>query len=137
MKHFDIHGEDHWHFQQGGKSQRGFDIVRTAAEWDALWEGQPPGPLPDGAMAVVVHMGARSEGPWSLEVCGVRDEGDRLVLDIEQCGPSGIAMRAPFAPYAVRLIEASDKDIAFNIVTPPDRGRDRHLRPGAGPRPAL
>lgn len=135
MKHFDIGGKDEWRFPQGGKPQAGYDLVRTAEDWDALWQGKPPGPLPAGAMAIVVHMGARSEGPWSIAVSALREYDDFLALDVEQRGPAGAVMRAPFSPYAVKLVEASDKEIEINFTVPPDR--NRHLRPGAGPRPAI
>ena len=133
MKKFDINGEDHWGFSRGGAVKPGVEVIRTPEEWDDLWWDEPPGPLPKGAMAVVVNMGERHEGPWSVNVRDVREEKDRIVVDIEQSGPSGIAMKATFQAYAIKLVEASDKDVVINNVTPPP-DHTRCLRPGAGPR---
>jgi hypothetical protein len=134
VKDFNIDGKDNWSFPTGGDTFFGVKAIRTQDDWNDLWNDNPPGPLPKGAMAVVVSLGAYNYGPWSLGIQGVHEEDDRLVVDYTSRGPAGAAMARDFQPVAIKLVEDSDKAIELNNVTPPDR--NRHLRPSAGRPPA-
>lgn len=72
-------------------------IVRTAAEWDALWKlhaGDRPRPAVDFARSTVVgvFLGSRPTAGYGVEITGIARDGDNLVVTYREAQPGRSAM---------------------------------------------
>jgi hypothetical protein len=89
-------------------------VVRTAAEWQALWKQHDPGraaPPVDfnQSMVAAVFLGSRPTAGFTAEITAVKTEGDRTVVEYRERQPAPDALVAqvltsPF--HAVRLPRA-------------------------------
>lgn len=102
-------------------SAAAIDLTVTALDergWGILWQlvgEEPPGPLPEGAMAVGVFVSARRTDGYTVDVLEMYEEPNSLVVEWVETQP---ARGAPgteqvTAPYVVRLLPASDKPVRF------------------------
>lgn len=93
-----------------GYAQAGARIITTAAEWQAFWRQHAavlvPAPAPPAVdfsreAVLVVSLGEKRTGGYSVEVTGVRREGDRLVVraKVRAPGPGAIVTMALTQPY--------------------------------------
>ena len=92
-------------------------VVRTAAEWNALWRQHAPDrpqPKVDFAreMVVGVFMGSRPTAGFAVEISGTRDEGGLLVVQYRETRP------------ARGLVSAQVITSAYHIVALPTRSGD-------------
>ena len=92
-------------------------VVRTAAEWNALWRQHAPDrpqPKVDFAreMVVGVFMGSRPTACFAVEISGTRDEGGLLVVQYRETRP------------ARGLVSAQVITSAYHIVALPMRSGD-------------
>lgn len=85
-------------------------VVRTAAEWQALWKehGRAATPTVDftQSMVVAVFLGTRPTAGFSVAITAVKTEGTRTVVEYLEREPSrdafvGQVLTSPF--HAVRL----------------------------------
>jgi hypothetical protein len=85
-------------------------VVRTAAEWQALWKqhGRAATPAVDftQSMVVAVFLGTRPTAGFSVAITAVKTEGTRTVVEYLEREPSrdafvGQVLTSPF--HAVRL----------------------------------
>ncbi len=86
--------------------------VRDERGWRLLWQrigDPPPGPLPEGAMALAVVLGSRPTAGYLVEITDVRVEGGRIVARYRETAPAEGTMVAQVltAPYTVRLVPLS------------------------------
>ena len=115
-----INGRTDWF---GAQSLATIDILMTARDdraWGVLWQlvhgkDGTPGDLPEGAMAVGVFLGQRPTGGYTVSFESVTlEDGQVIARYIETEPPSGaIVSQALTAPYAVRLVRASDAPVQF------------------------
>lgn len=118
-----IGGQFEWQGQQAEVQGRAFAVARTGEEWQALWSRtamQPPGPLPQGWMAVAVFAGTRQTGGYGVEVVSmdaVAQTGapDRLRVSYRIQPPPGDAMvtQALTSPWAIRIFPARQGEVQF------------------------
>ena len=113
-----INGRTDWF---GAQSAATMDILVSARDeraWRILWQlvGQePPGDLPEGAMAVGVFLGQRRSGGYTVAFESVAlAEGTVIARYVETVPPEdAIVSQALTAPYAVRLVRANDAPLQF------------------------
>jgi hypothetical protein len=106
-------------------SSSGFDepntvIVRSAAEWGALWKshaGPQPAPAVDFSMNVVaaVFSGMRPTAGYRVEIVGTRRENDSLVVEyVERRPPAdAIVLQVLTSPFHIVTLTRFDGPIRF------------------------
>lgn len=113
-----INGRNDWF---GANSAASMDVLVTARDdrsWRILWQlvgNDPPGDLPEGAMAVGVFLGQRRSGGYTVAFDTVTlTEGEVIARYMETEPPAdAIVSQALTSPYAVRLVRAQDAPIQF------------------------
>ena len=90
-------------------------VVRTAAEWRALWKEHAPGqaaPVVDFAQSMVVgvFLGSRPTAGFEVVITAVRQEGGRTVVDYVERRPppdelTAQVLTSPF--HVVRAMRAT------------------------------
>jgi hypothetical protein len=95
-------------------------VVRTAAEWQALWKEHSPAeavPAIDftQAMVVGVFLGSRPTAGFAVEITAVRPEGSRTVVEYVERRPArddfnAQVLTSPF--HVVRVMRAAG-DVEF------------------------
>ena len=113
-----VNGRTDWF---GAQSAAAMDILVTARDeraWRIIWQlvGQdPPGELPEGAMAVGVFLGQRPTGGFTVAFESVvLDDGQVVARYLETVPPrDAIVSQALTAPYAVRLVRAERGPVQF------------------------
>jgi hypothetical protein len=95
-------------------------VVRTAAEWTALWKehsGGRPRPAVDFAksMAVGVFAGTRSTGGHSVDITKIERDGDALVVTWRERKPGAddIVTQVITMPYHIVSIDRSAGAVRF------------------------
>ncbi len=86
-------------------------VVRTAAEWQALWKEHAPGqaaPAVDFAqsMVVAVFLGSRPTAGFEVEITAVRQEGGRTVVDYVEGRPPPDALTAQVLTSPFHIVRA-------------------------------
>jgi len=94
--------------------------ARTADEWAALWRQHAPDrPRPSvdfsKEMVVGVFMGSRPTAGFAVEIVGVREEADGVVVQYRETRPSRDAMTAQVltAPYHLVAVPKSAGAVTF------------------------
>jgi hypothetical protein len=122
---------------RSGESEPLECVVRTAAEWEALWKshagvpadlpakpGAEPAPAVDWPteMVVAVFLGTRSTGGYSVEIAGARREGDALIVEYveRQPGPGSIVTQALTSPFHIAKLPRHDGPVRFEKLTTPE-----------------
>jgi hypothetical protein len=118
-----IDGRLDWNGQQSAAQSRIFLTARNDAEWRDMWHlaaTKPPGPLPDGWIAVGVFLGMRNTGGYGVAIRDVamqqiQPQRDQLTVSYDEKVPAtGMAVsQALTSPWAIRLIRATDAPIRF------------------------
>ena len=67
-------------------------VVRTAAEWTALWKQHAPGRKPPAvdfkrAMVVGVFLGSRPTGGYTVDIAAIEPKGSELVVTYREGRP--------------------------------------------------
>ena len=95
-------------------------VVRTEAEWTALWKQHAPGrkrPPVDftGSMVVGVFLGSRPTGGFDVEITRVERQGADLVVSYleRKPDPSDIVTQIITMPYHLVATERSDAPVRF------------------------
>lgn len=98
-------------------------VVRTAAEWTALWRAHAPDrPKPaidfSREMVVAVFMGSRPTAGFGIELAGVHQDGAGLVVDVRETvpGADAIAAQVITMPYAIAALPARAGEVRFGAV---------------------
>jgi hypothetical protein len=99
-------------------------VVRTAAEWQALWkEHDPdhPAPAVDFAesMAVGVFLGSRPTAGFAVEITAVRAEGTRTIVEYRERRPGGdFVAQILTSPFHIIRVERSVGAVDFRRINP-------------------
>ncbi len=129
-----------WSGQQGGSQTAGDRLLRTAEEWRGVWQqvGREPPRTLDVAreLGVVVFLGQRATGGYSVEIVDVRVQGDNQVVTFRETSPhaGGMTTQALTSPWAIAVVTRSDRPTVVRNLTPRESGvqRPEHSkRPGA------
>ncbi len=98
-------------------------VVRTAAEWQALWarhESAKPLPPVDFSkeMVVAVLLGMRPSGGWDVEVVGVEPGADglRVKYAVRRPGPDDVAAAVITSPYHFVKVPKAEGKVVFEKV---------------------
>ena len=102
-------------------SAAAIDLTVTARDeraWGILWQlvGEtPPGPLPEGAMAVGVFVSARRTDGYSIAIAEMFEEPNAVVVEWVETQPARGApvARLVTAPFVVHLLPANAKPVRF------------------------
>jgi hypothetical protein len=95
-------------------------VVRTAAEWTALWrQHAPERPVPSidwsKEMVVGIFLGSRNTAGYGVDITGVASESGALVVRYRQREPSPDAITAQIitTPYQIVAIPSTDAAVRF------------------------
>lgn len=98
-------------------------IVRSGAEWDALWKshaGVQPAPPVDFSRELVaaVFLGTRRSGGFSAEIAGYRREGSAFVIDyVERVPAAGVIVtQALTSPFHIVKLPRVEGPIRFRRI---------------------
>jgi VWFA-related protein len=112
--------------QMSGIDRPQQSVVRTDAEWQALWKQHAPGrpaPAVDFAknMVVAVFLGSRSSGGFQVQITGVRTDGADLVVEWTERRPGRDQVDAAVmtAPAHIVAVPRRDGNVRFEKVPPP------------------
>jgi len=129
-----------WSGQQGGTQSAGDRILRTAEEWQRVWQQvrREPPRSPDLAreIGIAVFLGERATGGYTVEVVDAQVQGENYVVTFRETspGPGDMTTQALTAPWAIALVNRSDLPTVVRNLTPPEGAMQRPenpSRPGA------
>ena len=95
-------------------------IVRTEAEWEALWKlhAAPQSPPPVDfatSMVAAVFLGTRPTGGYSVAITGTRRDGDTLVVEFAERrpAPDAILTQALTSPFHIVKLPRHEGAVVF------------------------
>jgi hypothetical protein len=98
-------------------------VVRTAAEWNALWKQhapQRPVPAVDFGREVVaaVFLGSRPSGGFAVQIVGTAPQAGTLVVQYRETKPGADAIAAQVitSPFQLVALPKADGDVKFEKV---------------------
>jgi hypothetical protein len=98
-------------------------VVRTAAEWQALWKEHDPqraAPSVDFAQSIVVavFLGTRPTAGFAVEITAVRTEGNRAVVEYRERRPARDALLAQIltSPFHIVRLARPSGSIEFRRI---------------------
>jgi hypothetical protein len=98
-------------------------VARDQKQWQALWQRHAPGrPLPavdfTRNLVVAVFLGSRPSGGYQVEISGVRQEGDTLIVQWREAvpGPGQVAAQVLTSPSHLVTVPRHAGDIRFEKV---------------------
>lgn len=108
-----------WSGPNGGGDMPATRVLRTAEEWAAFWrqvERSTPQPLDvSRQMAVIVALGERRTGGFSVEIESAHATDGNLVVTYREKAPdpSMMVTQALTTPWAAALVSRSDLPVVF------------------------
>jgi hypothetical protein len=100
-------------------------VVRTAAEWEALWKEYDPAhaaPVIDFAQSTVlgVFLGSRPSAGFAVEITGVKTERDRTIVEYVERRPPRDAFVAQVvtSPFHIVRVPRTTGAIEFRRLGP-------------------
>jgi hypothetical protein len=95
-------------------------VVRTAAEWQSLWQRHAPGrPAPavdfNKNMVLAVFLGSRPSGGYQVQITGVKSDGKALVVQWAERrpAPGQMAAQVMTAPSHIVTVPRHDGEVRF------------------------
>jgi hypothetical protein len=95
-------------------------VVRSAAEWQALWKEHDPDRMAPGvdltqSIVVAVFLGSRPTAGFAVEIVGVSHEAKRSVVEYveRRPPPGGVTAQVLTAPFHIARIARTDSPIEF------------------------
>jgi VWFA-related protein len=95
-------------------------VVRTAPEWQSLWQRHAPGrPAPavdfNKSMIVAVFLGSRPTGGYQVEITRVRSDGKAMVVEWTERrpAPGQMAAQVMTAPSHIVTVPRQEGDVRF------------------------
>jgi hypothetical protein len=113
-----VDGRRAWSGQVSAAFNDMFVTAREPRGWDLVWQlvGEPPpGPLPEGAMAVAVFLGSRPTGGYAVDVVGMSYRPDQVLAFYRETEPpeDAVVTQQLTAPWTVRLAPASPLPVHY------------------------
>ena len=127
-----IDGLFEWNGTQAGVQGRTTLIAKTEQEWQDMWQlaaSPPPGPLPQGWMAIGIFLGMRQTAGFSVAIEGITEQvttdqrfteqglpaSREVVISYGERIPAPGAMTAQMltSPYVIRIVPRSDWPTRF------------------------
>jgi PrcB C-terminal len=110
--------------QQCGITTQRFEVIRNSSSFTNLWLSHSEGfsPVPeqpvvdfDQNMVIAAFLGEQSTGGYSIEITGVAELADSIVVNVKGALPGAGCMltTAVSKPYHVVTVPKSSKPIAF------------------------
>ena len=98
---------------------RDFQVIRTAPEWNALFEGagEPPAVNFDETMVVLLRSELPGEPPARLTVAAVRNTGEALLFECRRESPQAGAQPADAAAAGLAVVVPLS-DLPIRVVVP-------------------
>jgi hypothetical protein len=103
-------------------------VVRTSAEWAALWKQHSPGQKPPAfdparSMVVGVFLGSRPSGGFGVEITGVQRDGADLVVTYRESKPDPqmMVIQMVTAPFHLVRIDRQDGTVRFRAAANAER----------------
>ena len=100
-------------------------VVRTAAEWQALWKQHDPSrtaPTVDFARSLVVgvFLGSRPTAGFAVEITAVKTEGTRTIVEYRERQPPRDAFVAQVltSPFHVVRVARTTGPVEFRRLSP-------------------
>jgi hypothetical protein len=100
-------------------------VVRTAAEWQALWkehDPQSPAPAVDFTQSLVVgiFLGSRSTAGFAVDITGVREEGGKTIVEYAERRPGRDTFSAQVitTPFHIVRIKRTAGEVEFKRLGP-------------------
>ena len=117
-----IDGRTSWSGQQSAAFNDMFVTARDERGWRLLWQlvgEEPPGPLPDEAMAAGVFLGARPTAGYQVTITQAREAaGDITVLYREVPPPAGATTAQILtSPYVIELLPQSTLPVNYDSAS--------------------
>ena len=108
-----------WSGQQSAAFNDMFVTAREERGWRLLWQlvgEDPPGPLPEEAMAVAVFLGARPTAGYQVTITDVLESPSEITVQYRETPPAPGATTAQIltAPYVVELVPLSSLPVSFD-----------------------
>jgi hypothetical protein len=103
-------------------------VVRTPAEWQALWKNHAPTeklPVVDFAkeMVVGVFLGTKPSAGHGVEIVGVRTQDKDLIVEYTQTQPGRGTMAAQMLTEPYHLVSVKNNPGTVRFVEVPDTSR--------------
>lgn len=103
-------------------------VVRTAAEWEALWKTHAPGQRPpavdfSGRMVLGVFLGSQPSAGIDVEIVEVRPEGEGVVVEYVRRAPSPGMMAAQILTEPFHLVSVPKLEGPVRFVQRAGPGR--------------
>jgi hypothetical protein len=107
-------------------------VVRTPAEWKALWTDHSPVeklPVVDHTQTMVVgiFLGTKPSAGHEVEIVGTRMQGDELIVEYirRQPGRGTMAAQMLTSPYHLVAVTKHAGNVRFVEVKPEERGTSK------------
>ena len=115
-----IDGRSGWSGAQSAAFNDLFFTARDERGWRLLWQlvgEDPPGPLPDGGMAVAVFLGARSTAGFSVDITRILANDEETVVEYRETTPVNDDATAQVltAPYSIELTASNDAPVHYRM----------------------
>jgi hypothetical protein len=101
------------------------EVIKDRVAWEKLWtehgkttKNAPPAPHVDFSkeMVIVVTMGTKRTGGYSVEIVGVQPEGKKLQVTFKQTSPPPGAMTIQALTAPFHFVAAPKSDLAPEFV---------------------
>ena len=99
-------------------------VVRSAADWRALWAAHSPQPAPDvdfsRSVVAGVFLGSRPSAGFRVEITNVSIQGNRAVVQFVEHRPGSddIVAQMLTAPFHLVALPNSVRDVSFQETKP-------------------
>ena len=112
-----------WHGSSGGRAEPGSLVITDQRSWADIWtelKQDPPQPLDDRHMAVVIFSGIRRTAGYTVTVRGAHEEDGRDVVEYVETGPATgrMAMQVLTHPWVVAILPVSTLPVIFKKIPP-------------------
>lgn len=111
---------------QSGIEEAREAVIRTPAEWKALWQQHAPGQAPPAvdfarSMVVAVFAGYRGTGGYQATIASIDQQGSDLVVTWHETRPGkrDIVTQVLTFPHHVVRLERSDAPVKFKKAETP------------------
>ena len=114
-----IDGRTSWSGQQSAAFNDLFVTARDERGWRLMWQlvgEEPPGPLPDDAIAVGVFLGARPTAGYQVTVTQARETASDITVLYREVPPAAGATTAQIltSPYVIELLPQSTLPVNYD-----------------------